>query len=81
MARLDDNMARDLALDFGISQEEFAEYLTYKKERDKAVPKVGTEAPDFEVEMLTSDGARTGETFRLSSSKGKPMALLMGSYT
>ncbi len=81
MAKIDNNMARDLAIEFGISQEEFTKYLTYKKERDKGVPKVGTAAPDFEVEMLTPEGARTGEMFSLSSSRGKPMALLMGSYT
>ena len=81
MAALDKNMMRKMALEFGISEEEFAEYLSYKMERDKAVPKVSTKAPDFEVEMLTPEGARTGEMFRLSSSRGKPMALVMGSYT
>ena len=62
MAAIDKNMARDLTLDFGISQEEFAEYLTYKKERDRAVPKVGTVAPDFEVGNADTGGrAHRGE--------------------
>jgi hypothetical protein len=49
--------------------------------RDQAAPKVGEPAPDFEIERLSSVGKRTGEMFRLSSTRGKPVALVFGSYT
>lgn len=49
--------------------------------RDQSAPKVGEPAPDFEIERLTPAGKRTGETFRLSSTRGSPVALVFGSYT
>ncbi len=58
-----------------------AEYLVGKKEWESGAPKAGMEAPDFEVEKLTAGGDRTGEFFQLSSVRGKPIALVMGSYT
>lgn len=58
-----------------------AKYLVGKKEWESGAPKAGAEAPDFEVEKLTPNGDRTGEMFQLSSVRGKPIALVMGSYT
>lgn len=49
--------------------------------RDRSAPKVGALAPDFEIERLTPAGKRTGETLRLSSTRGRPVALVFGSYT
>ncbi|MBI4206394.1 MAG: hypothetical protein HY527_15340 [Betaproteobacteria bacterium] len=49
--------------------------------RDQVAPKVGEPAPDFEIDRLTPAGKRSGETFRLSSTRGKPVALVFGSYT
>jgi hypothetical protein len=49
--------------------------------RDQAAPKVGQPAPDFEIDRLTPAGKKSGETFRLSSTRGKPVALVFGSYT
>ncbi len=60
---------------------EMAKYLADKFKWGRGAPKVGDEAPDFEVERLTPQGERTGQTFRLSSARGKPIALVMGSYT
>ena len=44
-------------------------------------PKVGDDAPDFEIERLDERGKRTGEMERLSSYFGSPIALIFGSYT
>lgn len=49
--------------------------------RDRSAPKIGEPAPDFGIERLTSAGKRSGETFRLSSTRGHPVALVFGSYT
>jgi hypothetical protein len=49
--------------------------------RDQVAPKLGEPAPDFEIERLTPGGNRCAETFRLSSTRGKPVALVFGSYT
>ncbi len=64
-----------------ISKDEYDRYIDAKRSRDKRVPRVGTIAPDFEVERLDRKGRRTGETFRLSSTRGKPVAIVFGSYT
>ena len=66
---------------FGISEQEFDEFEKSNMERDKRVPKIGSLAPDFEAERLTSDGGRTGEMLRPSSIRARPIGLVMGSYT
>ena len=65
----------------GISEEDFKVHQAHMIEREKLVPQVGVPAPDFEVERLSETGARTGETFRLSSTLGQTVALVFGSYT
>ncbi len=50
-------------------------------EREKTAPRIGDPAPDFTLERLSAKGKRTGETFRLSQSRGRPVALIFGSYT
>ncbi len=65
----------------GITEQDFKIHQAGMIEREKAVPQVGTMAPDFEIERLTATGARTGETFRLSSMLGHSVALVFGSYT
>ena len=65
----------------GITEEDFKVHQAKMLEREKAVPQVGSKAPDFEVERLTGDGARSGEMFRLSSMLGQSVALVFGSYT
>ncbi|MCH8346846.1 MAG: redoxin domain-containing protein [Chloroflexi bacterium] len=45
--------------------------------REKHAPKVGDEAPDFQLPVLDGKGA----TVRLSELRGKPVALIFGSYT
>lgn len=49
--------------------------------RDRAAPEVGDHAPDFEIDRLSPAGKRTGAKFSLSSTRGRPVALVFGSYT
>jgi hypothetical protein len=67
--------------DGGISKEEFEEYLARKQARQAKAPLVGQPAPDFEIERLDAHGKQTGKMFRLSSTRGRPVALVFGSYT
>ena len=64
-----------------ISREDYAARRAMRLEREKTAPKPGDMAPDFEIERLTAEGARSGETVRLSALRGKPTALVFGSYT
>ena len=50
------------------------------RDRQKS-PKVGDNAPDFELEKLDSLGKRTSEMVRLSANFGTPIGLIFGSYT
>ena len=65
----------------GQTREQYETMVRERALRDRAAPKVGERAPDFEIERLTLAGKRTGEIFRLSSTRGKPVALVFGSYT
>ncbi len=65
----------------GISRKEFVERWRTRLERDEHSPAIGTLAPDFELEIMDGHGTRTGETFQLSSVRGKPVGLIFGSYT
>ena len=49
--------------------------------RQVKVPQPGDDAPDFEIDVLAPDRQRTGETVKLSNLRGKPVALMFGSYT
>lgn len=64
-----------------ISKDEYDRYIEAKNNRDKLVPKNGTIAPDFNIEKLDQAGRRTGEMFHLSTTRGKPVAMVFGSYT
>ncbi len=57
--------------------ERFARLREAMARREERAPKVGDEAPDFELPVLHGDG----ETVRLSGLRGKPVALIFGSYT
>ena len=65
----------------GLTVEEYKEMRAMKLARDANAPTVGDMAPDFEVERLGPDRSRTGETFRLSEARGRPVGLIFGSYT
>ncbi len=64
-----------------ISEQELDAILIAAEERQTRVPPIGSEAPDFELDILDRSRKRTGETARLSSYRGKPVGLWFGSYT
>jgi hypothetical protein len=64
-----------------LSREQYTGIRAYMIERDRRTPAVGDPAPDFEIERLSPEGKRTGKTFRLSETRGRPVALVFGSYT
>ena len=66
----------------GITREQFRVRLQKRVLNDmQNSPKVGDEAPDFELELLSPQGARTGTYQKLSDYRGKPVGLIFGSYT
>ena len=64
-----------------ITEAEFDALWAHQQARQADVPRPGSKAPDFELDILDRERLRTGETVRLSSQQGKPVALLFGSYT
>jgi hypothetical protein len=64
-----------------MTEEAFDAMMAANKARQSRVPQVGTPAPDFEIERLDRDRKRSGERVRLSALKGRPVALVFGSYT
>ena len=50
-------------------------------ERQSEVPQPGDMAPDFELDLLDRGRKRTGDIVRLTALRGKPVALMFGSYT
>ncbi len=57
--------------------ERFAQLQEAMAKREARAPKVGDEAPDFQLPVLDGKGA----TVRLSELRGRPVALIFGSYT
>ena len=64
-----------------MTAEEFQEYQANHKARQAGVPQPGSDAADFEADVLDRERKRTGETWRLSSCRGKPVGLIFGSFT
>lgn len=64
-----------------LTPEAYAKMRAERVEREKLAPEEGAPAPDFEAKRLDADGRRTGERFELSSTRGRPVALALGSYT
>ncbi len=60
-----------------MTPEKFAQIQEAMKKREEHAPKVGDEAPDFELPLLRGGG----EKVRLSDLRGRPVALIFGSYT
>ena len=67
--------------EWNISREEFDRLQALKLERESRIAPVGAMAPDFELELLPSNGDGSHRSIRLSSLRGKPVALAFGSYT
>jgi cytochrome oxidase Cu insertion factor (SCO1/SenC/PrrC family) len=60
-----------------MTPERMAAIRAVMEKRDERAPKVGGLAPDFELPLLHGDG----RTVRLSALRGRPVALIFGSYT
>ena len=72
----------DEELEFrGLTREGMRERFFDRMERDKHSPKVGEEAPDFELELLGANGKRSDDRLSLSSLRGRPVGLIFGSFT
>ena len=67
--------------DAGFTRAQFENRWRARLKRDRFSPKTGSPAPDFILEVLTSEGKRSGELFQLSSLFGRPIGLVFGSYT
>lgn len=64
-----------------ISKEAFAKVMASLAEREKKAPAVGSLAPDFSLRRLGRDRRVLAERVRLSELRGRPVALVFGSYT
>ena len=64
-----------------INEAQFDALWKFQRERQSLVPQPGDVAPDFEIDVRDKKRSRTGETIHLASLRGKPVALLFGSYT
>ncbi len=67
--------------EWNISREEFDRLQALKLKRESRIAPVGAMAPDFELEFLPPNGDGSHRSIRLSSLRGKPVALAFGSYT
>lgn len=76
-----DTIPEAIRKEMNISQEEFEEVRRNMAERELHAPAVGTLAPDFELRRLAADGSLSQDLLRLSDLRGKPVALVFGSYT
>ncbi len=65
----------------GITKERFLEIRAVMLEREARAPANGSPAPDFDLERLSPEGERTSDRERLSDHRGRPVALIFGSYT
>ena len=66
---------------WNITKEQYLQRVQEQREREARVTPAGAPAPDFELELLSAAGERTGEVVQLSKLRGRPVALAFGSYT
>ncbi len=79
-----DNTPEEAFVRMGTTRDEMRERMREMAEYDAGAPAAGSPAPDFEIERLSPQGQRTGDSFRLSehlTENGRPVALVFGSYT
>jgi hypothetical protein len=67
--------------EMNISPEDYARVSAFVAEREKTAPVPGSSAPDFDLERLAPEGGRGGGRIRLADLRGRPVALVFGSYT
>jgi hypothetical protein len=63
------------------TREALRDLIAHMRAREARAPAVGSPAPDFAGELLSPTGRRTGTAVRLSEHRGRPVALVFGSYT
>ena len=76
-----DKIPPELWKKMNITREEFEKVSARAAAREEHVPEIGALAPEFELERLSQSGDLTGESVRLSDFRGRPVALVFGSYT
>ena len=82
MPRIDpENIPPEIWKQMNITKERFVEVMAEMEEREKHAPSVGSLAPDFELKRLDEKGVLTEQTLRLAGLRGRPVALVFGSYT
>ncbi len=82
MASIDpDKIPDHVFAQMNISRERFAEIHAEMDEREKHAPGPGSPAPDFALPRLSRDRRLSDERVRLSELRGRPVALVFGSYT
>jgi hypothetical protein len=64
-----------------ISEAQFDALQAEQEARQVRVPRPGTIAPDFALDLYTRERKPTGERVRLSAMRGHPVGLIFGSYT
>lgn len=65
----------------GMTRDGYRKRWAEREALDKTSPQIGEQAPDFELERLGPDGRRSGEMLSLSALRGKPVGLILGSFT
>ncbi len=65
----------------GITKEQFLAGREKARLREETAPKVGERAPDFDLKLMSPEGRLTERRIRLSDLRGRPVALVFGSYT
>ncbi len=65
----------------GITKEQFLARREKARLSEEAAPKVGERAPDFDLKRMSPEGRLTERRIRLSDLRGRPVALVFGSYT
>ena len=64
-----------------MTEEKFDAMMAEHSAREADLPRVGVMAPDFRIERLDRDRKRSGDYVQLSALRGRPVALLFGSFT
>ena len=64
-----------------LTREAYEVMVRERSIRDALAPKVGERAPDFVANKLVSEIAQPQDYFQLSEQRGRPIAIVFGSYT
>ena len=66
----------------GVDKSTFYAHLQHKSEREqRCIAELNRPAPDFTARKLDKEGDLTNESIQLSALLGRPVAIILGSYT